>query len=129
MVAIAATLLAIAVTAVYFRGNTFGSEFNSDKVVQRLTEDYPNFDAKRVVFDSAGRGALVLPVEPGPVGLVWRMHNKTVSRLLSSDQLHSWSVSGPQLTLRLARFGLFSPTFLIDDPDDLIDIRKALEAG
>ena len=130
---LAATIGAVAIAIVgisyLLKSAVLNCDYDSERVVACVKADYPGFTEDRVIFDSASRGALALPQQPGPVGLVWQLQRKTVTRLLTPDQLYSWSVKGPQLQLRLAPFGLLAPTFLIDDPGDLIEIQRALEIG
>lgn len=120
--------LPLVIGAVYLFGtNTPDISFDSDAIVGRLREDYPKIDPQMVIFDSASNGALIIQMSNEPVGLVWRMGRKYLTRLLDKETLVSYQISGPILTLKLKELTLRKVSLMIDDDDDITSLRLALD--
>lgn len=120
--------LPLVIGAVYLFGtNTPDISFDSDAIVGRLREDYPQIDPQMVIFDSAGNGALIIQRNNEPVGLVWRMGRKYLTRLLDKETLVSYKINGPILTLKLKELTVRKVSLMIDDDDDITSLRLALD--
>jgi len=129
LAAMVAIGLPLVIGAVYFFGNNSPEhEFDSKETIRRLQEDFPDFSPQLVVFDSAGKGALVVQKTGEPLGLVWRMGRKYLTRMLDSETLISYQLNEPMLNLKLREISLRNINIMVDDEDDLISLRIALDA-
>lgn len=129
LAAMVAIGLPLVIGAVYFFGNNSPEhEFDAEKTIERLQEDFRDFSPQLVVFDSAGKGALVLQKNGEPLGLVWRMGRKYLTRLLDGETLISYQLNEPMLHLKLHDISLRNINIMVDDEDDMISLRIALDA-